>query len=148
MPDIVGGLTVTNLPADPATGAKQDEGKTLLTAIGGSVDGLEAGIGSPGDAPASSELQTAGTLAVLRGMWVELRGIGERLAMLARAITRPLWYDPPNGALRFIITGTNTISTVSTVSTITQMGGVDAKTALTDIIMRNMWVESVRRNVT
>ena len=93
MADIVGGVTITNLPADPATGAKQDSGNALLTAIAGNVDGLEAGIGNPSDAPATSELQSAGTLGVLRGIWVEMRGIGDRLATIARAITRPGWFD-------------------------------------------------------
>lgn len=152
MPDITGGLTVTNLPSDPATGTKQDAGNALLTAIAASVDGLEAGIGSPSDAPASSELQAAGTLAVLRGLWVELRGVGERLAMLALAITRPVWFDPSTGALR--ITGSNqTLTTVTTVTTLTtltnqsQVGGVDAKTSYVDIIMRENWANSIGNKI-
>ena len=52
MADIVGGLTVTNLPADPATGARQDGSNALLSTIDGHVDSLEVALGNSGDAPA------------------------------------------------------------------------------------------------
>lgn len=150
MADIVGGLTVTNLPADPATATKQDESKTLLTAIAGSVDGLDAGIGSPSDAPASSELQAAGSLAVLRGLWVELRGIGERLAYFLRFSQSPPWLDYANNALRVnTILGTvTTVGTVTTLSDQTSIGAMNAKTAYTDYIMHDAWNNAIRARIT
>ena len=148
MPDIVGGVTVTNLTTDPATGAKQDSSNALLTAIAGNVDGLETGIGNPSDVPASSELQSAGMLAVLRGIWVELRGIGERLANFLRFNQSPPWLDVSSGALRFIIAGTNTITTVSTLSDQTNIGSMNAKTAYTDYMMHNAWNNALRARIT
>lgn len=151
MPDIVGGLTITNLPADPATGAKQSDGNTLLTAIAASVDGLEASIGLPSDAPASSELQSAGTLGVLRGIWVELREIGEWLANFLRAQQSPPWLDWTNNALRInLVTGATvtTVTTVSTLSDQTNIGAMNAKTAYTDYAMHNAWNNALRARIT
>lgn len=47
MPDIVGGLTITNLPADPATGTKQDASNTLLDVVTVKLDTLHSDNGIP-----------------------------------------------------------------------------------------------------
>lgn len=150
MPDITGGLTVTNLTTDPATGARQDSGNALLTAIAGNVDGLEAGIGNPSDVPASSELQSAGALAVLRGMWVELRGIGERLANFLRFNQSPPWLDFSSNALRISVSAGTlpTVTTVTTLSDQTNIGAMNAKTAYTDYMMHDAWNNALRARIT
>ncbi len=149
MADIVGGLTVTNLPADPATGARQDGSNALLSTIDGHVDSLEVALGNSGDAPASSELQSASALAVLRGIWAEIRGLAERLTVYTRMLALPPWFDPSTGALK--ITGSGqTVTTVTTVSLVTNqasMGNVDAKTAFVDYIAHGTWASSIRSRI-
>lgn len=109
---------------------------------------IEETLGGISDAPASSS-QSGGILATLRGIWVEMVGFNERLAMLVRAIMRPIWFDPSSGALRFqAVSGTiTTVSTVSTVSNQTLIGGQDAKTAFVDEIMMNTWANTIRRGI-
>lgn len=70
--------------------------------------------------------------------------LDERLAMLERAIMRPIWFDPATGTLRFqAISGT--ITTVSSVANQVNIGAVDAKTGFVDELAMLQWNNSIRR---
>lgn len=111
------------------------------------------GIGDVTDTATVAPSQNGGIISILKGIWVEAQTFNERLAMLARSIMRPSWFDPNIGALRVSGSGQtfSTITTVSTVSTLSnqsQVGSVDAKTGFVDEIMMNTWMNSIRRNIT
>jgi hypothetical protein len=75
--------------------------------------------------------------------------IGERFMLIYRALTRPIWYSVTSNALN-VAPVSGTITTVATVTTLTnqaQVGGVDAKTAYVDQIMRANWNNGIRRGV-
>lgn len=73
--------------------------------------------------------------------------LDERLAMLERAIMRPIWFDPATGTLRFqAVSGTITaVSTVSSVTNQVNIGSVDAKTGFVDELAMLQWNNSIRR---
>lgn len=74
----------------------------------------------------------------------------QRIIMALQALAHPLWLDQTPGssaALRVVIPAVGTTG-VGLNANIAQVGGVDGKTAVADIAMRNNWSNSVRSRIT
>jgi len=110
---------------------------------------FDTGTGKPTDAAAASESVSATEIAATKGFWRDMKALNERLLRLIAVLSRPIWYDIANNALRVNVT-TGTLSSISTISSITNlssMGSTDPRAMLIEPTVRNMWYNSIRGRI-